>query len=1061
MAELEFEEILPFVEGEGDTGKTAREKINRNFTKIEPLANVGAEMQQLRQDVSDDLEQLHDDVEEMVDKTTSLFGYYNCSTAGATAAKTVQATGYVLTNGGNIRIKMTHANTASSGVTLQIGSAAAKDLYYNDSPVTDENTWEDNETIVVYYDGTKYLATNSLGGSNGDAENVHYDNTESGLSATNVQDALDSIADKTNRLTTLDNLNTNLVIDPETTVEQGFYSEQGVLSTTGVGPNFNHTDFIPVEYGKTYRLYAPTSDGTQGNARTVAAFNDSKVALANAGGQDVSVYTIPNSNVKYIIITGHKNGSKKLFGCFEGENAQFKEWMEEETHQLQYNDGISFEDKDDDTLVNKGDVEAALTPLQEGIEEFQDVKDVTDMFEKYSDVSPNLVVNPATTVTQGSYYTHNAVLYNGEAGINFACTDFIPVEYGKKYTVYAPRVDEEDLIDGIGGGARFISAFDENKVGINGAGVQKSKQYTVSNSNVKYIVISGSSNSKVGNENAHQYFGCFEGENITFEKWYESTQVVLMDAIGDYESKPLKSVVTKADVIQAIEDSKEQDVSSEGKMQFRYEAVATMSSLVNNLPAIKIYLANAVDNYMLITLDKNRTSYYGGNHIFNFIAIKYNGVSSTVGDDVPPLMYYTSGGSLNDYGGNHANAVTRLTAPNHDLNNTDIGKTFAHSGGFNVVLLRVVDSDNIIISKDADSPTTVPNGTITINNTEFAINGTNTGTPYLCPVEQQNFTQTILLNGNEEVTEDGDYTCDYLDIVEEYDVNMPTEIIGVIKARVGSEDEPSYETQDSFFHIRNTYRFLPNMGCLIFKTFTALTNINILACLGTQSTFPFGWKIGNNSIGTYIYLPNSTHNESTITPTSANGFRSNENNYVSPTSWDNTIYLVVDSNTWADANNPVNRVVCITPPDAASQCGYAVGYDRSMGVGKSLGNFTDKPLNIAKLGKIYPYSIAGREVVNGDTFTIVMYRMLFRPDLQPEGRICEYHYELNGKLVVYLDYSSGINDVIVIDEKWDNKPIEVVESRNVTLLTDMYNGGIRVRSTYVNGETSFMVVRVG
>ena len=129
--EFEFEDILPFVEGEGDTGRTAREKINRNFGKIKPIANVGAEMQQLRQDVSDDLEQLHDDVEEMVDKTTSLFGYYNCSTAGATAAKSVQATNYELTTGGNIRIKMEHANTAASPVTLQIDNATAKELYYN------------------------------------------------------------------------------------------------------------------------------------------------------------------------------------------------------------------------------------------------------------------------------------------------------------------------------------------------------------------------------------------------------------------------------------------------------------------------------------------------------------------------------------------------------------------------------------------------------------------------------------------------------------------------------------------------------------------------------------------------------------------------------------------------------------------------------------------------------------------------------------------------------------------------------------------------------------------
>lgn len=34
MADINFEDIQPFVEGQGDTGKTAREKINRNFKKL-------------------------------------------------------------------------------------------------------------------------------------------------------------------------------------------------------------------------------------------------------------------------------------------------------------------------------------------------------------------------------------------------------------------------------------------------------------------------------------------------------------------------------------------------------------------------------------------------------------------------------------------------------------------------------------------------------------------------------------------------------------------------------------------------------------------------------------------------------------------------------------------------------------------------------------------------------------------------------------------------------------------------------------------------------------------
>ena len=87
----------------------------------------------------------------------TLVGYYVCDTAAATAAKTIQSTDYELTTGGNIRIKMTHANTAASPVTLQIGNAAAKELYYNGEPVSTSNTWDDNEIITVYYDGSHYV----------------------------------------------------------------------------------------------------------------------------------------------------------------------------------------------------------------------------------------------------------------------------------------------------------------------------------------------------------------------------------------------------------------------------------------------------------------------------------------------------------------------------------------------------------------------------------------------------------------------------------------------------------------------------------------------------------------------------------------------------------------------------------------------------------------------------------------------------------------------------------------------------------------------------------------
>ena len=85
--------------------------------------------------------------------------YYACGTAADTAAKVVTATnGYELRNGGAMKVKFSLKNTAASGVTLKIGDAAAKDLYYCGQAVTDENTWENNETVTVYYDGTSYYA---------------------------------------------------------------------------------------------------------------------------------------------------------------------------------------------------------------------------------------------------------------------------------------------------------------------------------------------------------------------------------------------------------------------------------------------------------------------------------------------------------------------------------------------------------------------------------------------------------------------------------------------------------------------------------------------------------------------------------------------------------------------------------------------------------------------------------------------------------------------------------------------------------------------------------------
>ena len=123
------------------------------------------------------------------DNKDALIGYYSCTVSSTTLA--VTAPNFVLpSNGGVIRIKMSAVALGAS--TLNINSTGAKDLYYNGAALSASNSWEANEVISVYYDGTRYQASNSQGGG-GKAEKIKYNNSLSGIIATDVQNAIDEL----------------------------------------------------------------------------------------------------------------------------------------------------------------------------------------------------------------------------------------------------------------------------------------------------------------------------------------------------------------------------------------------------------------------------------------------------------------------------------------------------------------------------------------------------------------------------------------------------------------------------------------------------------------------------------------------------------------------------------------------------------------------------------------------------------------------------------------------------------------------------------------------------
>lgn len=94
-------------------------------------------------------------------------GYAEVTVSGTTLSASLQ--NYVLpTSGGTIHLKMSAPGTGAS--TLNINNTGAKELWYNGAAVSDGNTWEANEIISVFYDGTRYMASNSQGGGKADSQ---------------------------------------------------------------------------------------------------------------------------------------------------------------------------------------------------------------------------------------------------------------------------------------------------------------------------------------------------------------------------------------------------------------------------------------------------------------------------------------------------------------------------------------------------------------------------------------------------------------------------------------------------------------------------------------------------------------------------------------------------------------------------------------------------------------------------------------------------------------------------------------------------------------------------
>lgn len=392
-------------------------------------------------------------------------------------------------------------------------------------------------------------------------------------------------------------------------------------------------------------------------------------------------------------------------------------------------------------------------------------------------------------------------------------------------------------------------------------------------------------------------------------------------------------------------------------------------------------------------------------------------------------------------GANHGQPCAIATITGHGLTNTAIGTAWTHTNGIVFYVTRIVDEDRIqFLSANQGtlvSPrfTNITTGSISRDGVTKVISSVSSSQLY---PSSQNVVQHIYLNGETEVIDDGTYECDFFDIVETYDVADPVSVLANLIARAGTSADPTMEG-NALIKFKNIYRFLPNNNVLVFATYVPQREMAFSDFMFAQSSLGESFK---------YYLPNSN-------PIGGIDFRSPVK-----VTWSSSVpQLVVKNSEMADPNNPVNRVVTY-----GDNFGFSLGFLPVAGVGKKLEDFTDNTFEIrSNTGKIYPHGVdqhVGTTLQANQIYSAVMYRALINNSSKIGNRMSMYHMDVNGEEFIFLDYSGSMTDYVLLDKSFNGRSIEVVESVNTSLVSDVYNDGFYVKADYISGKTCFMVAKI-
>ena len=222
------------------------------------------------------------------DGTANRFNYGTCSTAAATAAKTVSCTGFTLATGAEITVKFTVTNSASSP-TLNVNSTGAKPIYYNGAAIS-AGYLKAKKTYTFRYNGTQYDLVGDID------TNTTYSLSSFGITATAAElNKLDGVTATATELNYVDGVTSNIQTQLNSKAASNHSHSNATTSTSGFMSGTDKTKLNGIaENANNYKHPSYTTRSTNMYRFAVDASGhvSSATAVTKANLEDLLGYSI-------------------------------------------------------------------------------------------------------------------------------------------------------------------------------------------------------------------------------------------------------------------------------------------------------------------------------------------------------------------------------------------------------------------------------------------------------------------------------------------------------------------------------------------------------------------------------------------------------------------------------------------------------------------------------------------------------------------------------------------------------------------------------------------------